>query len=53
MKVMLIIGWIFLVSSFFGNYNTYTICTVIAFSAHYIIEAIKELDNSSNKIVKI
>lgn len=46
MKVILIIGWIFLVSSFFGNYSAYTICAVIAFSAHYIIEAIEKLNKN-------
>jgi len=39
-----IIGWIFLVSSFFFSYGVNVICASIFFSAHYIVEEIQKLN---------
>jgi len=45
-----IIGWIFLISSFFFSYGINLICASIYFSAHYIIESLKDKNNSLEKL---
>ena len=40
----LILGWIFLVSTFISNYDVNIICASIFFAAHFIIETIEKLN---------
>lgn len=40
-----ILGWFFLIASFFDNYDTNIICASIFFSASFIIETIEKNDN--------
>jgi hypothetical protein len=36
-----ILGWLFLIASFFTNYETNIICASIFFSAHFMIKTSK------------
>ena len=40
----LILGWIFLVSTFISNYDVNIICASIFFAANFIIETIEKLN---------
>lgn len=47
-KTAYILGFIFLVGSFFGDYGTYTLCASIFFSAGFIMEEMNKKNNNGS-----
>jgi len=45
-----ILGWIFLISSFFDSFEINVICACIFFSANFIIDEMQKLAKKENKI---